>query len=200
MFYRQNDFQTQLLMTHLMLTNEHIQFIQKRTLSYAFKLKKLKAFQEESLEDLQHDLWADVLKALESYDPQKGIWSHFVENVLRKRYCDFLRQRFRFKHSTYLQKFSFEDVQDIDIPVQKTDIETIHDQMTLQKHLRKMPRPMRTVFEQARMYSFRQIAKNLGLSRHDLQKLVQQGKAYLQFLQEWAAPSSFLGRLPCAFR
>lgn len=183
-----------------MLTDEQIQFIQKRTQNYAFKLKKLKAFQEESLEDLQHDLWADVLSALERYDPQKGIWSHFVENVLRKHYCDFLRHRFRFKQPTHLCKLSFDEMKEIDIPLQKVDVDFVHYKIILQKYLRKMPRPLRTVFEQAQVYSFRQISKNLGISRYELQKLVKQGQAYLQSLQEQEAHPSFLGRLRCAFR
>lgn len=39
-----------------MLTDDQIHYVQKRIRSYALKLKRLYAFQEEAVEDLQQNL------------------------------------------------------------------------------------------------------------------------------------------------
>lgn len=188
-----------------MLTDDQIHYVQKRIRSYALKLKRLYAFQEEALEDLQQDLWADLLAALHSYDPHKGIWSHFVENVLRKRYCTMLKNRFRLKRPPRLRKVSLDACDSIlaHVPAHlPLDVDLLHDRLFLQKQIRKMPRPLRTVFEQAQLYSFRQIAKNLSIPRHELRKLVDYGTAYLRAMQAGPAcvdpHAGFLGRPLCA--
>lgn len=179
-----------------MLTETDFQSIQKRIHIYALKLKKY--YHEETLEDLQQDLWADVLSALQHYDPQKGKLSHFVENVLRKRYCTMLKRRFRFKRPTRWRKLTFEETIGVEDGLYtKLDMNQVYDRVFLQKHLRKMPRPLRTVLEQAQIYSLRQIADNLHISANQVRKLMHQGQVYLQ--QERAAQPPFLGRALCAF-
>lgn len=116
-----------------------------------------------------------------------------------------LKNRFRLKRPTRLRKISLDACDGIPVHAQiPLDVDLLHDRLFLQKQIRKMPRPLRTVFEQAQLYSFRQIAKNLSIPRHELRKLVDHGLAYLRAMQERPvradshADAGFLGRLLCA--
>lgn len=175
-----------------MLTQEQIQHIQQRTHLYAKKCRQWPAFANDSLDDIAHDLWTDVLEALQHYDPSKGAWKHFVDNVLRKRFCVLLKKKFRQKRFTPNTPVSFDDLFDADMPAVKEDPETEDLRKKTWLHIQKMPESIRHVMEKALTMSLRQVSRESGQPRHKVRSLYSQGVGYLAKL---GAETSFLGQL-----
>lgn len=165
-----------------MLTDEQIQFIQKRTALYAYKLKKLGFFKNEDLADLQHDLWCDVLKALERFDEQRGVFEHFVENVIRKHVYSSIRSQFALKKAVQSPRLSWDRVPEAELPHHDFLENQLLDRISLQKYLKKMPVHLRSLIEQLQYHSIRSLSKETQISRFYIQNFIQQARPYLQNL------------------
>lgn len=172
-----------------MLTQEQIQHIQQRTHLYAKKCRQWPAFAHDALDDIAHDLWVDVLSALQNYDPSKGDWKHFVDNVLRKRFCVLLKKRFRQKRFTPDTPVSLEDLFEADVPTTQEDPETAEVRRKIGLQIQKMPEAIRNVMEKAQTLSLRQMSRDMGQPRHKIRELYRQG---LDTLAQLGDETSFL--------
>ena len=162
-----------------MLTDEQIQHIQQRTHLYAKKCRQWPAFANDSLDDIAHDLWVDVLGAYQNYDSTKGDWKHFVDNVLRKRFCVLLKKKFRQKRFTPNTPVSFDDLYEADMPTTQEDPETAEFRRKVGLQILKMPEAVRDVMEKAQTMSLRQVSRELGLPRHQVRAMYRTGLSTL---------------------
>lgn len=172
-----------------MLTDEQIQHLQQRTHLYAKKCRQWPAFANDSLDDIAHDLWVDVLSALQNYDSRKGDWKHFVDNVLRKRFCVLLKKKFRQKRFTPNAPVSWDDLYEADMPTTQEDPETEECRRKVWLQIQKMPETVRDIIEKAQTLSLRQVSRDMGQPRHKIRELYRQG---LDTLAQLGDETSFL--------
>ncbi|GHS91288.1 hypothetical protein AGMMS49949_01410 [Alphaproteobacteria bacterium] len=159
---------------------------------YAWKLKKLPAFCDDTLEDLQQDLLLEVFEAWKLYDPDKGTPEKFAENVLKKRAANRLHKQFRLKKPTRLRRVSLQSVSEEDLSDFSPWDEDLSFKIGVEKLLQKMPALEGPVFNQLRLDSLRQTARTFGFSRGKLQILIEKNRPYFAPLAEFISNTDFL--------
>ncbi|MDR1551819.1 MAG: hypothetical protein LBS14_04045 [Holosporaceae bacterium] len=131
----------------------------------------------ESEDDLAQDLYVCLIEAWPRYDPEKGGILAFAYSVLNKKsakiLCKYCRQK-RPNNTLRIELSSFDVADD-----RVDDCAVVFD---VQKKLRKMPDNVRQVLEQLKTKTTYRVAKDMGISRFKLNKLIKDSRLYFHDL------------------
>lgn len=154
-----------------MLTKEQTDILKKQIANRAKNLKGNPVFKNESLEDIQQELWVRMLSALEKFDPNRGVFEHFTMKVLKNQAAKMVHKQCSQKRAPFAPKIPLNEEIVGDFPKGMQEDEALN-RLAFQGFLRKLPAAIRNIVEQIPEHSFREIARMTSISRPAIRKLV----------------------------
>lgn len=166
---------------------------QNRPNDYAARLIQFKArmlsrrwaFAGDDREDIEHDLWLDLLERLPKYDPDKATLNTFIALVVERRVATLIRDRSTEKRSPDREECSLDDpVLDADgrvVPRHETTPEAANDPARLRDLERDvahvvahLPDDLRAIALALAFGTQNSVGPELGFSRRAMAKAVEQ--------------------------
>jgi len=148
-------------------------------------LSRRRAFALDEPEDIENDLWLDLLERLPKFDPAKATLNTFVARIVERRIVSLIRHRSAEKRSLDREECSLNDpVRDCDgrlVERHQTTPEAANDPSRLRDLERDMARRLAHVSDDLRAVALglafgtpNSVCTELGISRRALAKAVEE--------------------------
>lgn len=157
----------------------------------AWMLTRRRAFARDDQEDIEHDLWLDLLERLPKYDPAKATLNTFIALVVERRVATLIRDRSTEKRSPDREECSLDDqVRDADgrvVPRHETTPEAASDPGRLRDLERDVARVLAGLSDELRAAALalafgtqNSVGPELGISRRAMANAVDELREILR--------------------
>ncbi len=98
------------------LSKDKYQTINRIIKHHSKRLRQFACFQETAKEDIEQQLWHDILPSLETYNSQRSGFGTFIYIVVKKSACDLTRQQLTLKRGHGSESVTIDSVEESELP------------------------------------------------------------------------------------
>ena len=147
-------------------------FIVSTVRSCAKYMKSLKCYAHDEIEDVEQDIFCEILPCLQQYDKNKSSISYFMKNVIKHRIINLINKKQRMKYGGDLL---FVDNDTLDSLIDENC--NFHDEIAarfdVDNAIKQLPQRLQDLCKKLKDYNVEEVSEITGLSRTTIYKIIR---------------------------